>query len=68
MAKHQIENWLEKIDPENSDCDWSDEENLEELLENVLENNDFLENIFDGTVSLFVFQILYYYYYLYIYI
>lgn len=55
MAKHQIQNWLEEIDTEISDYDLSDEEDLEQLLENntdVLENNDFLENIFDGTVSL----------------
>jgi len=55
MAKHQIQNWLEEIDTEISDYDLSDVEDLEQLLENntdVLENNDFLENIFDGTVSL----------------
>jgi len=55
MAKHQIQNWLEEIDTEISDYDLSDEEDLEQLLENntdVLENNDFLENIFDGTVIL----------------
>jgi len=55
MAKHQIQNWLKEIDIEISDYDLSDEEDLEQLLENntdVLENNDFLENIFDGTVSL----------------
>jgi len=55
MAKHQIQNWLEEIDTEISDYDLSDKKDLEQLLENnnvVLENNDFLENFFDGTVSL----------------
>ncbi|KAF0751882.1 piggyBac transposable element-derived protein 2-like isoform X1 [Aphis craccivora] len=56
MAKHQIQNWLEEIDTEISDYDLSDVEDLEQLLENntdVLENNDFLENIFDGTDQIF---------------
>jgi len=55
MAKHQIQNWLDEIDTEISDYDLTDEEDLEQLLENntdILENNDFLENIFDETVSL----------------
>lgn len=54
MAKHQIQNGLEEIDSEISDYDLSDEEDLEQLVENntnVLENNNFLENIFDGTDS-----------------
>lgn len=40
---------------EISDLDLSDEECLEQLFEknaDVLENDDFMENIFDGTVSL----------------
>ncbi|KAF0713858.1 piggyBac transposable element-derived protein 2-like isoform X1 [Aphis craccivora] len=56
MAKHQIQNWLEEIDTEISDYDLSDKKDLEQLLENnnvVLENNDFLENFFDGTDQIF---------------
>lgn len=49
MAKHQIQNWVEEIDTEISDYDLSDEE---DLVEQLLENNKFLENMFDGTVSL----------------
>ncbi|KAL4150018.1 hypothetical protein QTP88_003867 [Uroleucon formosanum] len=46
MAKHQIQNWVEEIDTEISDYDLSDEE---DLVEQLLENNKFLENMFDGT-------------------
>jgi len=50
-----IEQWLEDFDPENSDIDdQSDDDDIENLFNinaDVLENNNFLENIFNETVS-----------------
>lgn len=51
-----IEQWLEDFDPENSDIDdQSDDDEIEKLFENnadVLESNEFLENILDETVRI----------------
>jgi len=51
-----IEQWLEDFDPENSDIDdQSDDDEIDKLFENnadVLESNEFLENILDETVSI----------------
>lgn len=51
-----IEQWLEDFDPENSDIDdQSDDDEIENFFESnadVLESNEFLENILDETVSI----------------
>lgn len=57
MDDTHIEKWLDDFNPENSDFDdLSDEEELEKLFginADVLENNDFLKNMFDEIVSIF---------------